>query len=177
MKPLIKGTLLLALVSNLAFAVTNEDVKASFNPYEKGMPTIPGFTPGMVIDKANVNSFKEYLDPATFALVSDGSLVLSTEQGHSVMLHPNYIAATQKNAANVKLGATPGTIDGYVAGRPFPTNPQKSDPRAGEKLAFNYKYSQIVGDSGRIYPFYWTYIDYKTGKKRSVLNLTSTLLV
>jgi hypothetical protein len=29
MKSLIKGTLLLALVSNLAFAVTNEDIEAS----------------------------------------------------------------------------------------------------------------------------------------------------
>jgi hypothetical protein len=165
MKSLIKGTLLLALVSNLAFAVTNEDIEASFNPYKKGMPTIPGYTAGMVINKSNVDTFKDYLDPATFALVADGSLELTTEQGHSVMLHPNYVAATQKNAANVKLGANPGTIDGYVAGRPFPMNPQKNDPRAGEKLAFNYKYSQITGDSGRIFPFYWTYIDYKTGKK------------
>jgi hypothetical protein len=96
MKSLIKGTLLLALVSNLAFAVTNDDIEGSFNPYKKGMPTIPGFTPGMVIDKANVNSFKEYLDPATFALVSDGSLVLSTEQAHSVMLHPTILPPLKK---------------------------------------------------------------------------------
>jgi hypothetical protein len=39
MKPLIKGTLLLALVSNLAFAVTSEDIKASFNPLENNLST------------------------------------------------------------------------------------------------------------------------------------------
>ena len=133
MKPALKGALLLALVSNLAFGVTNEDVESSFNPYKSGLPTIPGFTPGMVINKSNVSNFKDYLDPATLSLVEDGSLELTTEQAHSVMLHPNYVAATTKHAPNVKLGASPGTIEGYVAGRPFPKNPQKNDPRAGDR--------------------------------------------
>ena len=154
----------LALFSTLAFAVTDAEIEGSFFPYKSGVPSISGLTPGMVINKNNVQKFKDILDVATYGLVEKGQLEFPIEQTHSISLHPNYVAATKKYANQVKLGAKPGTIEGYVAGRPFPFQPDKNDPRAGEKLAFNYKYSQIVGDSGRIYPFPWVYRDYNTGK-------------
>lgn len=151
------------LVSS-AFAVTDADVDASFFPYKNGTPKFPGLNPGITITKANVAQFKDILDSATFNLVNSGQLEIPVEQTQSIALHPNYIAATKKYAGQVKLGSQLGTIEGYVAGRPFPFQPDKSDPRAGEKLAFDYKYTQITGDSGRIYPFPWLYIDYATGK-------------
>jgi hypothetical protein len=152
------------LISSASMALTDADIDASFFPYKAGVPSFPGLTPGMVINKGNVQSFKDLLDTATYSLIEKGQLEFPVEQTQSVSLHPNYIAATKKYAGQVKLGSKPGTIEGYVAGRPFPFKPDKSDPRAGEKLAFNYKYSQIVGDSGRIYPFPWIYRDYATGK-------------
>ena len=145
-------------------AVSEADIDASFFPYKKGFPSFAGLTPGITINKGNVERFKDIIDSATYSLISKGEMEIAVEEAHSVSLHPNYIAATKKNAEQVKLGAKPGTIEGYVAGRPFPYQPNKTDPRAGEKLAFNYKYSQIVGDSGRIYPFPWLYKDYATGK-------------
>lgn len=156
--------LMAAGVVGVAQAATEADVETSFNPYKAGMPSYPGLTAGTVISKANYQKFSELLDPATLKIVEQGDLEITVTDPYSVKLHPNYIAATKKNAAAVKLGSAPGTIEGYVAGRPFPVMPNKSDPRAGEKLAFNYKYAQIVGDSGRIYPFKWVYKDASSGK-------------
>ena len=150
--------------STMAFAATTAEVDESFDPYLHGVPTVPGLHAGVVINKANADQFKDVLDVATLQLLKAGDLEIPVEETHSVKLNSNYIAATRKNADKVKLGSKPGTIEGYLAGRPFPFQPDKNDPRAGEKLAFNYKYTQIVGDSGRIYPFPWLYIDYGSGK-------------
>lgn len=162
LRVLIMG-LCIAMAEN-AHAVSDADIDSSFLPYKKGLPTFSGLTPGTTINKTNLDAFRDVIDTATQSLIAKGELEITVEETHSINLNPNYIAATKKNADQVKLGQKPGTIEGYVGGRPFPAQPSKSDPRAGEKLAFNYKYSQIVGDSGRIYPFPWVYKDYATGK-------------
>ena len=74
-------------------------------------------------------------------------------------LHQSYVDATRKYSGDVKLGDKSGEISGSVAGRPFPQEPSMDDPRAGEKLAWNYKYGYNWGDSASIYPFYWKYRD------------------
>jgi hypothetical protein len=163
MKKILLAAFIAAGFAGTASAVTDADIDASFFPYKDATPTFPGLTAGMTINKANVDQFKDILDTATVALVQKGELEFPIEETHSIALHPNYIAATKKNANNVKIGEKQGTITGYVAGRPFPFAPSKTDPRAGEKLAFNYKYAQIVGDAGRIYPFPWVYKNYLTG--------------
>lgn len=163
-------SILLATLGAGALAATEADVETSFNPYKAGMPSFPGLSAGMTINKGNVQKFKELFDSSTYAFIEQGSLEVPIEETTSIALHPNYVAATKKYASQVKLGSSPGTIDGYVAGRPFPMKPEKSDPRAGEKLAFNYKYTQVVGDSARIYPFIWTYKDAKTGKAERQLD-------
>lgn len=156
--------LLVGGVVGMAHAVADADIDESFFPYKQGVPSFSGYVPGTTIGKNNVQNYKQILDAATYDLIEKGQLTLATEQTQSIALNPNYIAATKKFANQVKLGTAVGTIEGYMAGRPFPFAPDKSDPRAGEKLAFNYKYTQIVGDSGRIFPFPWKYIDYKTGR-------------
>ena len=64
----------------------------------------------------------------------------------------------------VALGESLGQINGVVAGRPFPEEPSPDDPRAGEKLAWNYKCGYNWGDNAIISPFYWKYRDMKSGK-------------
>ena len=71
----------------------------------------------------------------------------------------SYIDATRKNAGESALGEKVGEITAPSAGRPFPQEPSMDDPRAGEKLAWNYKYGYNWGDSAAIYPFYWKYRD------------------
>jgi Protein of unknown function (DUF1329) len=168
--------LLATLATGASLAVTDADIDQSFNPYQGAPISAPGIVAGMKIDKSNLPKFKDLIDPATVALVEQGKLDLTIEDTRPIALHANYIGATKKHASKVKLGAERGMIEGYVAGRPFPTRPDKADPRAGEKLAFNYKYSQIVGDSGRIHPFRWQYKDAKTGKVERTLEFDFNFL-
>jgi hypothetical protein len=70
-------------------------------------------------------------------------------------LYPNFIKATieYNNEETVSLGAQPCEINGFVAGRPFPYEPDPNDPRAGEKLAWNFVYGYMRGDNAAISPF------------------------
>lgn len=143
--------------SACVYAITDSDIEQSFDPYQNGFPTASGLVAGTSINKSNVVKFKDLLDPATRSLVEQGNLEIVVADPYSIKLSNSYIGQTKKYASKVKLGVTPGTIEGYHAGRPFPIQPDVKDSRAGEKLAFNYKFAQIVGDSGRIYPFKWKY--------------------
>jgi hypothetical protein len=58
---------------------------------------------------------------------------------------------------------------GYVAGRPFPQEPQLSDAHAGEKIAWNFRYRQ--GDGGAIRPIQWKYIDMPSAKVERLLRV------
>lgn len=147
-----------------AVAVSDSDIETSFFPYAKGVPVIPGLQVGSVINKGNVSRYKELLDDATFKFIENGWHDVEIGATSSIALHPNYIALSKKNADQAKLGDQPGTIENYKGGRPFPYDPDPKDPRAGEKLAFNFKYSQIAGDAGRIFPFYWDYRNMATGQ-------------
>lgn len=145
-------------------AATEADVENSFYPYKNGFPTAEGITPGMTINQANVDSAKDVLDPEMYKHVKDGWLEIKVGETTDFVLHESYIQATRDGLNSTKLGATPGEITGFVAGRPFPEEPDASDPRAGEKLAWNYKYGYNWGDTAAIYPFYWRYRDLESGK-------------
>ena len=122
------------------------------------------YSAGMTINKGNVDKFKDILDPAIAGFIRDGSFEMKVGETTSFDLHPNYVKATHDAAGKVSLGDKPGEINGFVAGRPFPEEPDANDPRAGEKLAWNYKYGYNWGDNAAIYPFYWKYRDMGSGK-------------
>ena len=147
-----------------AHALTDADVDLAFNPYKSGFPSFPGLAAGTVISKANVEQFKEVLDPANYQMIKEGWYEASINPTIDFPNAKGYVEATRKNAAKVKLGAKNGEIEGYVAGRPFPEEPNTSDPRAGEKLAWNFKYGINWGDNAAIYPFYWRYRNANTGQ-------------
>ncbi|NCF19302.1 MAG: DUF1329 domain-containing protein [Haliea sp.] len=145
-------------------AATMEDVERSFYPYKDGGPTFEGLAPGMTINSGNVAQFKEILDAAMFQKISDGWLEMTVGETTSFDLHPNYVQATRDNLGQVSLGNELGQINGFVAGRPFPEEPDENDPRAGEKLSWNYKYGYNWGDNAAIAPFYWKFRDMESGK-------------
>ncbi len=152
------------LGSSTSIAATAEDVENSFYPYRNGAPTVDGLSAGMTITSENVTQFKDAIDPAIFEAVSNGWLDITVGETTSFDLHPNYVKATHESLGKVSLGANLGEIDGFVAGRPFPAEPDPGDPRAGEKLAWNYKYGYNWGDNAAIYPFYWKFRDLESGK-------------
>lgn len=156
--------LALAGLAASAHALTDADIESAFNPYKAGFPTAPGLSAGTVISKANVEQFKDLLDPANYQMIKDGWYEINVGPTFDFPNAKGYIEATRKNAATVKLGAKSGELDRYVAGRPFPEEPKTSDPRAGEKLAWNFKYGINWGDNAAIYPFYWRYRNANTGQ-------------
>jgi len=152
------------LSAGASLAATDADVDNSFYPYKKGFPTLAGLNPGVTINKGNAEQFKDALDPALYEMVKDGWVDIKVAASTNFPQPRAYIEATRKNLNKVKLGPKNGDIEGYVAGRPFPEEPDLNDPRAGEKLAWNFKYGANYGDSGAIYPFYWRYRNVSTGQ-------------
>lgn len=165
MKKSLISVLLAAALSTSAFAVTEADVDNSFNPYKAGFPNFPGLQVGMTINKGNVDQFKDILAVGLYKLIKDGATEIKVGPTTQFMINDSYIKATKANLGKVKLGAKPGdNLIGYVAGRPFPEEPDARDPRAGEKLAWNYKYGVNWGDGAAISPFYWKYRNMTTGQ-------------
>lgn len=163
MKSIISTAVAMMVSGSALAAPTQEDVQRSFYPYKDGVPTFSGLAAGMVINQANVAQFESILDPVMFEHISNGWTEMPVTATTSFDLHPNYVKASADNLGNVSLGAEVGQIDGWVAGRPFVEEPSKDDPRAGEKLAWNYKYGYNWGDNAAIYPFYWKYRDMESG--------------
>lgn len=175
-----KGLTSFALVAIMSFSsafavaqdvVTSEDVENSFFPYRSGVPSYSGLKVGMIIDKDNVESFKDVLDAASFLFIKKGWTKIEVSPHEELSMHPKYIAATKKYAGQVKLGSKVGELEGYVAGRPFPREPDINDPRAGEKLAFNYRYNLIIGEAGRIDPFVWEFKNMNSNKVERTIRL------
>lgn len=161
--------LLTALALSLAAwsgaqAATEADVDHSFSPYKSGVPSFPGLTPGVVINKANVEQFKDALDLGMYTAIKNGWTEIKVGATTSFDVDKHYVDATKKNLNKTKLGAKTGEIIGFEAGRPFPEEPSTADPRAGEKIAWNYKYGINWGDNAAIYPFYWKYRNMTTGQ-------------
>ena len=163
-KILSAGLLCGAIVASAtgAGAATPEDVENSFFPYQNGTPDGGGITPGTVIDTSNVESAKDMLDPALYQHVKDGWLKITVGETTDFALHPNYIQATRDGLNKTTIGSD-GNLVGFVAGRPFPEEPDISDPQAGVKLAWNYKYGYNWGDNAAIYPFYWKFRNLESG--------------
>ena len=157
-------SLVLVAVIGAAQAATDADVERSFNPYKDGFPTFPGLSAGMTIDKSNVEQFKDVLDAGLYLTVKNGWDELHIGPTTQFEMNKHYVEATRKNAGSAKLGAKNGEITGFVGGRPFPEEPSNSDPRAGEKVAWNYKYGVNWGDGAAISPFYWKYRNMNSGQ-------------
>jgi hypothetical protein len=140
-----------------------EVIQKSFYPYENYTPTAEGYTPGVVINQDNVDQYKDIIDEFLYRYVKNGWTELRTEPNFSLPLHPNYVAATREFGSYVSLSPE-GTLVDFVAGRPFPQEPDINDPQAGLKQMWNFQRSFNAGDSETIRPFYWTFRDGKTGK-------------
>ncbi|MCB1678890.1 MAG: DUF1329 domain-containing protein [Halioglobus sp.] len=161
-----------AAVSGWSQNATMEDVERSFHPYDFEMPETGKLQPGVVVTKDNVDEIgKDFLDEGMYQMVKDGWVDITVGKLTPIVQNEKYIEATRKNLNTATLGEEVGELRGYVAGRPFPTPPSLDDPRAGEKLAWNYRFGLHFGDAGAIYPFYWTFRDMNTGKVEKTLKM------
>ncbi|WP_096704298.1 DUF1329 domain-containing protein [Magnetospirillum sp. 15-1] len=162
----------LGLGAGIGAAQASETVDKSFLPYKAGSPTHPVIKPGAVINQGNVEQAKDALDPGMYDAIKNGWYEVKVGPTASFDVSKSYVEATEKNLGKVSLGDKVGEIKGYVAGRPFPEEPQASDPRAGEKIAWNFKYGINWGDSAANSPTYWTYRTMADGKVERVLKMS-----
>ncbi|MBS1161559.1 MAG: hypothetical protein H6R15_3978 [Proteobacteria bacterium] len=162
--------LLAAGMVGVSQAATEADVDNSFNPYKSGLPSFPGLTAGTIINKSNVEPFKDVLGAGVYKLIKEGLFEIKVGATTQFSISKAYVDATKANLNKTKLGAKAGDmITGYVAGRPFPEEPDAKDARAGEKLAWNYKYGVNWGDGAIISPFYWKYRNMQSGQVEKTL--------
>ncbi len=131
--------------------------------------------PGTVIAAENVNQYGQVLDPDLAELIAQGWLTIAVGEPMSFRPHANFIAATQQYGGQAQLGSGPGIITGFVAGRPFPEEPDRDDPRAGEKLAWNMRYA-FGGDTGMIPEMYWHYRDMRSQEIERVLEFEASAM-
>jgi len=167
----------LAVLTALGFGATapawaDDLVDKSFFPYRGGMPSHPAAQPGAVINAANVDQAKDVLDPAMYEMIKNGWTEIKVGATTSIDLNKAFVDATEKGYRTVTLGDRISDLKGYVSGRPFPQEPSTSDPRAGDKIAWNYKYGLNWGDSAASSPFYWTYKNMNDGRVERVIKMS-----
>jgi Protein of unknown function (DUF1329) len=117
----------------------------------------PGDTirPGEVITRTNASSVQAYLSPGNYVLVTQG-VPLRVVSSSRLDWPPPYLAATEKYSSQCSLRPD-GSLNGYVAGLPFPLI-DPNDPAIATKIMWNYTYRPMFSDDVDIrYPEIATY--------------------
>ncbi|HYB97904.1 MAG TPA: DUF1329 domain-containing protein [Candidatus Limnocylindrales bacterium] len=100
--------------------------------------------PGTVIDRTNVDKYKDFFGPAMLWSIDRGVKV-RVGPYKKIELPPPVAEATEKYSAQVKLSADGTHTENYVAGLPFPTI-APDDPHKAVKHMFNYEGAIEVDD-------------------------------
>ena len=172
MKRIVSCTLLaaaLGMAADAVLAATAADVDSILYPYQSGAPQVAGVKPGLVIKKANLDQFKDVVDAGEQLAIQKGWYEITVGPTVSFDPFPKYVEETKKNLNKAKLGAKVGEIVGYAGGLPFPEEPIADDARAGEELAWNFKYNYGAGDASQYTPFFYKFRNLNDGKtERSI---------
>lgn len=128
--------------------------------------------PGTHIEATNVSEYVDLVHPAFAAEIAAGNFSLTVGDTFSLGPHATFVEANRVHGGSARLGDAPGELLGYIAGIPFPQEPDINDPRAGEKLAWNLRYS-YGGDSGMIPEMYWYYRDMRRNKLERTLEFSA----
>ncbi len=108
---------------------------------ETGIPQHPDILPATTIDQHNWQTAEHLLPQDILHVIQAGDFVITVQETTDFPVRSAYQAATETYAQQVSLDG--GTrIDGYQGGRPFPVL-DESDPRAGEKAAWNLRYRDM----------------------------------
>jgi hypothetical protein len=103
--------------------------------------------PGDVITKDNVDKAADALSLGTTWAVKHG-MTIKVVAPKDLPLPKRYAEATEKYSSQVKLGKGGLSLEGYVAGMPFPKI-DPNDPQAALKIMWNYEYRPFFIDDFR----------------------------
>ncbi len=109
-------------------------------------PALPQVKPGDDVTRANAASVQPLVSPGTYFAVTRGMgmhIVAPTR----IDWPPPYRVATEKYSAQVRLSSDHRTIEGYVAGQPFPLL-DMNDPDIATKIMWNAGFRPIGTDDG-----------------------------
>ena len=118
-------------------------------------PTLdqPGYTPGLTIDRSNLDAFKPLLSLPAAILVGKYGMVIDTASTRPDAPSDGYIAATNAHWRQVRLldvgAADRRDIEGYEGGLPFPA------PDDGRKIAWNHTLAYTGDDGENEFKVFW----------------------
>jgi hypothetical protein len=100
--------------------------------------------PGDVITPQNAYKVKDLLSPGTYWAVEHG-MRIDVVPTQRIDWPPPYKDATEKYSSQVRLTADHRTLEGYVAGQPFPLL-DPNDPSIATKIIWNVVYKPFYSD-------------------------------
>lgn len=164
------ASLLLAFLTVLAAAAQPADdeplTRANWGARVGFAPdlALPAYTPGMVIDRGNIEQFKDIVPEAAMTLVKKSGMSISTVAYRPYAPSDGYIAATNAYHRQVRLieigdAAKERELEGYQGGMPFPA------PANGREIAWNYTLAYTGDDSESVFAVFW--LSAKRGVERS----------
>ena len=100
--------------------------------------------PGTKITPANVETIKDLVSPGVYWRAKNGMVMNIIPTGR-IDWPPPYREATEKYSAQVRLAPNHLSLQGYVAGQPFPLL-DENDPDIGAKLIWNVMFRPMWTD-------------------------------
>ena len=121
-------------------------VVTTFSLLALGLSAHPALcvNPGDTITQANAASVQSLVSPGTYYAVTRGMEMHIVAPGR-IEWPPPYKDATEKYSGQVRLSADHRTIEGYVAGQPFPLL-DRNDPDIATKIMWNSAFRPIATD-------------------------------
>ena len=99
---------------------------------------------GTEITKANADQVKDFVSPGVMWCLQHG-MIMKIAPYKKIEWNKPYKDATEKYSGQVKLADDGRSIQGHVAGMPFP-NIDPNDPNVALKIMFNYENKPFVTD-------------------------------
>jgi len=99
---------------------------------------------GAVVNKANADSVKDFVSPGVMWCLNHGMAMKITPY-KKIEWNKEYKEATEKYSGQVKLSADGRSVEGQVAGQPFPKI-DPNDPQVAEKIMWNFEFKFLITD-------------------------------
>src|SRR5215470_13516136 len=99
---------------------------------------------GTVINKSNADSVKDFVSPGVLWCLNHG-MAMKVAPYKKIEWNKEYKEATEKYSGQVKLAADGRSVEGQVAGMPFP-KVDPNDPNVALKIMWNYEYKPFLTD-------------------------------
>ena len=123
--------------------------------------------PGDTINAANAAQVQSLVSPGTYYAVTRG-MQMHIVAPTRIDWPPPYKSATEKYSGQVRLSSDRRTVEGYVAGQPFPLL-DTNDADVATKIMWNMAFRPIGTDDGDLRYFECQVVNFAPGAQQNVL--------